>query len=451
MHQGNRIGRRNTLAGDRHGAVRPRRAAGGRAARGAGAGPDGPRPGSAGPSSASLEGVEARLASLRRQARELAVHIDSLTHAYEQAADETVTGHLEYLIQLKSQRLDELSSEAAELERTLSAAGAPELPYAAAAGAWEAAGDWSGETRYPGGPQDPEHPGDAGAGNGAPAPHVLPDPVDDPETPSGTAGAPGRAERTEELVSHGRRTSYPRLSRRKTAIAAAIAAAFVAILVTVLATGGASWPDSVATVRSEADKACQNPNLESEPDQVNFACAKDTRQVLWVFALLTSDDNPNFADAKTHRLGLEPIQPAEGGEIAWSLNLHHPYNPDNPIDSLAVAARAINNIIGGATVTGTNGSAVVQPGLESDPANCLRYTGSAAVTSHGGFPSLCARPVASLAGQAALVADVYKQWIVGASPQAAQDAAILYQNSNNPGDPRVQAILKQLQSPDLRA
>jgi hypothetical protein len=27
----------------------------------------------------------------------------------------------------------------------------------------------------------------------------------------------------------------------------------------------------------------------------------------------------------------------------WSLNLHHPYDPANPIDSLAGAARAINN------------------------------------------------------------------------------------------------------------
>ena len=79
--------------------------------------------------------------------------------------------------------------------------------------------------------------------------------------------------------------------------------------------------------------------------------------------------------------------------MAWSLNLHHPYNPSNPIDSLEVAARAINNIIGGATLTGSDGQPVVQPGLESSPANCLRYTGSAALTSRAGFPSLCAKPV----------------------------------------------------------
>jgi hypothetical protein len=130
--------------------------------------------------------------------------------------------------------------------------------------------------------------------------------------------------------------------------------------------------------------------------------------------------------------------------VAWSLNLHHPYNPFNPIDSLQVAARAINSIIGGATVTGTGGRPVIQPGLESASGNCLRYTGSAALTSRAGFPPLCANPVTSVAGQGALVADVYQRWIVGAPPGAAQDAAVLFENSNNPGDAQVQAILRQL-------
>jgi hypothetical protein len=417
--------------------MRARRAAGTRAARADGDGDD---------------SVEARLGRLRRQASELAVHIDSLTLAYEQAPDDVVTGHLEYLIRLKSRRLDTLSRETAELERTLSAGRAPEPQYALRAGAREAAGDHSTETGYPGG-CDPARAGDTRNDRGAPAPHVMPDPATRHGSAAGAPEGAGRerAERTEELISRGRRTSSPRLSRRTIAIGAAAAVTLLAIVTVILASSGASWPASVATVQSEAAKACQNPNLESEPNQVNFACAKDTRQVLWVFALLTSDGNPRFADAKTHRLGLEPIQPAEGGEIAWSLNLHHPYNPDNPVDSLDVAARAINNIVGGATVTGTSGSPVVQSGLESDPANCRRYTGSAAVSARDGFPSLCAKPVASVAGQAALVADVYKQWIVGASPRAAQDAAILYENAGNPGDPRVQAILKQLQSPSLRA
>jgi hypothetical protein len=200
----------------------------------------------------------------------------------------------------------------------------------------------------------------------------------------------------------------------------------------------------VAVVQAEITRACQNPNVASEPGQVNFACAQSTSQILWVFALMTSDDNPGFSDPHTGRKGLEPISPAQGGDIAWSLNLHHPYNPSDPIDSLQVAARAINNIIGGATLTGAKGNPSVQPGLESDPANCARYTGSAAVISRAGYPSLCAIPVTSLTGQAALVSDVYQRWLVGTGSTTAQDAGVLFQNSNDPGNPQVQAILKAL-------
>jgi hypothetical protein len=235
------------------------------------------------------------------------------------------------------------------------------------------------------------------------------------------------------------------------AIAAAVLALLITILVIVLSGGGASWPSSVATVQTEIDRACQNPDVTSEPTQANFACAKATRQILWIFALMMSGDDPNFADARTGRMGLEPITPTQGGEVAWSLNLHHPYNPTNPIDSLEVAARAINNIIGGATLTGANGTPVVQSGLESNPANCVRYTGSAALASHQGFPSICALPVSSPAGQAALVADVYLRWVIGAGPQAAQNAAVLFENANNPGDPQVQAILRHLPGSTLAA
>jgi hypothetical protein len=182
----------------------------------------------------------------------------------------------------------------------------------------------------------------------------------------------------------------------------------------------------------------------SEPGQVNFACAKATRQILWVFSLITSGNNPNYADPTTGRMGLEPISPTQGGQLAASLNLHHPYQPANAIDSLEVAARAINDIIGGATVTGANGSSVVQAGLESDSANCVRYTGSPAVISRQGFPDLCARPLTTPAGQAALVADIYRKWVVGAPAQSARNAAVLFENATNPGDPRVQVILKHL-------
>jgi hypothetical protein len=251
--------------------------------------------------------------------------------------------------------------------------------------------------------------------------------------------------RTETLVTQGRPGAYKRglSNRSKLAIGIVLLAALVTVLAIVLSSGGASWPASVATVQSEITRACQNPDVKSEPGQIDFACAPSTSQILWVFALLTSDDNPDFNDTQSGRLGLEPIAPTQGGQIALSLNLHNPYNPYDPIDSLEVAARAINSIVGGATVTGSNGQAVVQAGLEGEPANCLRYTGSAALTSRAGFPSLCAKPVTP-AGQAALVADVYQKWIVGATPSAAQAAAALFQNPNNPGNPQVQEILKHL-------
>ena len=253
-------------------------------------------------------------------------------------------------------------------------------------------------------------------------------------------------ERTRALIDHGRRSARRGgfgLGRKIT-IGLAVAAVGVTALVVTVFRPRASWPPSVAVVQSEITTACQNPNVASEPNQVNFACDKDTSQILWVFSLMTSGDNPNFSDTKTGRQGLEPISATQGGEVAWSLNLHHPYNPFNAIDSLQVAARAINNIIGGASLTGSNGKPTVQPGLESNPANCAKYTGSAAVVTRAGYPALCASQVTSPAGQAALVADVYQQWFSGASPVFAQYASVLFQNADDPGNSQVQAILKSL-------
>jgi len=259
-------------------------------------------------------------------------------------------------------------------------------------------------------------------------------------------------DRTARLVGHGRQPPQPSHRGRKMVLiglAVAVAAALLTVLVLAVTRPTPSWPASVTTVQRQIATACQNPDVRSEPSQVNFACNKNTRQILWVFSLMTSGNNPDFASIRTGRQGLVPIKPGQGGQIAWSLNLHHPYNPANPIDSLQVAARAINNIIGGATLTAANGKPVVQPGLESVPANCARYTGSGAVTSRDGYPGLCARPITSTAGLAYLVADVFERWMVGAPPSAAQDAAVLFQNANNPGDPRVRAILQSLQPSKL--
>src|SRR5262249_61846498 len=133
--------------------------------------------------------------------------------------------------------------------------------------------------------------------------------------------------------------------------AAAVAAAVVTAIAIVLFVGKASWPPSVSTVEDQAAKACQNPDVQSEPGQVNFACAEATHKILWVFALMTSGNNANFRDPETGRAGLEPITPSQGGQVAWWLNFHHPYDPTAPIDSVAVTTPAINNTTCGATVT----------------------------------------------------------------------------------------------------
>jgi hypothetical protein len=257
------------------------------------------------------------------------------------------------------------------------------------------------------------------------------------------------ADRTQVLIDRGRRTA--RRARggrgRKLVIACGLGVVLVLVICVLALRPGPSWPASVATVQAQITAACQNPNVASEPAQVNFACGRDTSQILWAFSLLTSNNDPGYADPRTGRKGLEPITAAQGGQIAWSLNLHHPYNPLSPADSLAVAARAINNIIGGATLTGPGGAPAVQPGLESSPGNCARYTGSPAIITRAGFPSLCASPITSREGRAALVADIYRQWMPGATAVAAQNAAVLFENAGNPGDPQVQAILKTLPAP----
>jgi hypothetical protein len=270
---------------------------------------------------------------------------------------------------------------------------------------------------------------------------------DEYDAPVHTVPDGAQERRTEELISRGRHSERPRRHPRVwlfVAGGAALAGAVIALLVMVIFAGSPSWPPSVAIVQAQIVTACQNPDIASEPNQVNVACAPDTRQILWVFSLMGSVDDASFTDAKTGREGLEPITPTQGGEIAWSLNLHHPYNPLNPIDSLEVAARAINNIIGGATLTNSSGTPEVQAGLESSAQNCAMYTGSSAIVSRPGYPGMCASPVTTQAGMGALVADIYQDWVVGASPATAQDAAVLFENASDPGNPEVQAILKSL-------
>jgi hypothetical protein len=358
--------------------------------------------------------------------------------------------NLEYISYSDNDRLAMLENRAAELERRLAQA-------TPAGGLPEFLDSDHGTVAFP--VFAPPDEGGAYADSGREDPDL--DDRDYPEhaapggayreAPAGLRGGSGERTRSERLINGGRR-HVKRGPRRWLAhwrgigIGAAAFAVGIILIAVVLPGRSASWPASVATVQTEITTACQNPNVVSEPAQVNFACAKDTQQVLWVFSLLTSDNNPGYADQSNGRKGLEPIQPAQGGDIAWSLNLHHPYNPASPVDSLQVAARAINNIIGGATVTGTSGAPVVQQGLESNPANCAKYTGSSALITRQGFPAVCALPVSTAAGQAALVSDVFAQWMVGAPAQFATEAGVLYQNADNPGDPRVQSILSTLRT-----
>ena len=96
------------------------------------------------------------------------------------------------------------------------------------------------------------------------------------------AEPPGVSDPTIGIVSHGRQSAYRRgLSRRAVIAMAGAAAVLGTVLAVIISSGGASWPASVATVQAEITKACQNPDVVSEPGQVNFACAKATRQVLW--------------------------------------------------------------------------------------------------------------------------------------------------------------------------
>ena len=265
----------------------------------------------------------------------------------------------------------------------------------------------------------------------------------------GPAG-PERDGRTETLITQGRmnagpgRADFVRSHWKALAALAAAAAVLGGVLTAV--TGGsapATWPAAVTTMQAQVATACRNPDVAAEPSGADFACGAGTRQVLWVFALLTSGGNPGFVDASTGRKGLEPITPAQGGNVAWSLNLHAPYDPARPVMSIEVAARAINNIVAGASLTGSSGQPQVQGGLESSAANCARYTGSRQLLARPGYPALCAGPLTGQ-GKQALVGDVFRQWMPGAPASTSADAGTLFAHAGDPGDARVRKILAGL-------
>ena len=226
--------------------------------------------------------------------------------------------------QLRGQRLADLQERTAELERELS------------------------DTRMS---LQRELAGPAGRANGS-------GPVHSPD------------ERTQILLNNGRQNAYkPGLPRRwKIAIGTAFGVAAVIVTAMVLFGGGASWPTSVTTVQNQVAQACQNPDVKSEPGQVNFACAKATRQMLWVFALLTSNDNPDFAerDDGPGRPGADHSQPGRRDCL-----VAEPAPPLRPVQPGRQPARSrpVRSTTSSAErrLTRANGNPVVEPGLESTP------------------------------------------------------------------------------------
>jgi len=87
---------------------------------------------------------------------------------------------------------------------------------------------------------------------------------------------------------------------------------------------------------------------------------------------------------------------------------------------------------------------LIEPGLESEPSNCQRYTGSGKLATRRGYPAACALPVTNAPGQAALISDVFQKWMGGTPSRIADEAAVLFENADNPGNPRVRALLASL-------
>ena len=216
--------------------------------------------------------------------------------------------HFEYRARPKTQRLADLEKKTAELERKLSdARESLDQELAHYGNSWETHPDYDAELTD--GPDGAGHDYDR---ESASLLDVAPLSLDGyANHGDGPRYSPG--ERTAVLINHGRPSaSRPVPGGVKIAASVAVAVALAITVVVVMLPGqGPTWPASVATVQAQITKACENPDVSSEPGQVNFACAKTTRQILWVFALLTSGNDPASATG-TGREGLEPITPAAG-------------------------------------------------------------------------------------------------------------------------------------------
>lgn len=249
--------------------------------------------------------------------------------------------------------------------------------------------------------------------------------------------------------------------RAQTALLVVVAIAVIALLVRTVHTGGSGYPGNVNQVKSWISTACQNKNTLPTGSNVQFACSTQGRNILWVFALMSSGANPDYVGkmptqqeqqkGAKQRFGLMPVPAGVGTLYASSLDLGHVYSPIPPkqyqsdpryvnqaaVDSLEVAALALNVDLGGTVAYGS-----VQQGLEGNkngPANCQRYTGSSAQTTLTSGLVVCAKPMTPN-GQLAAVEDLWLQWDIPGSDQnsqtlaknAAKVAASLYRSPNTP-------------------
>jgi hypothetical protein len=260
---------------------------------------------------------------------------------------------------------------------------------------------------------------------------------------------------TQRIVQNGHTGMRRRPRRRLIGFVVVLALLGIGIFAVVMFWPRPTWPSQVTTIQKEIPKACQG-NVASDPNGVNFACNPTNWQILWVFALETSGGDPNYGDPATFGMGLEPVDPSRvGGYVRQLMGASYAYDPENPTENLQVAARAINNIVGGAVVT-VQGKQVVQPGLMSVGANCKAYTGSAQLSTPTGVnaPAICSLPITTENGQLALVKDIWKRWTsvmygkqptaVQVAPQGVRNVVVLFSNATDPGNPTVLNVLRTL-------
>ena len=170
--------------------------------------------------------------------------------------------------------------------------------------------------------------------------------------------------------------------------------------------------------------------------------------MLWVFSLLTSGNNPA---SSTRRPGARASSRSRRPRAATSPGRSTCTIPTTrPTRSTACRSRPGRSTTSSAAPPSPARPAGpdVEPGLESKAANCERYTGSALLVTRSGLPGPLRAAGHHRSGQAALVSDVFQQWMGGTPAAMAAQAGVLFENAGNPGNPQVQAILTSL--PSLR-